>query len=165
MTFGADPRLHAPPTATPASIAASDSGRILIRRWAATWIDWCVMAACLLVPDATLGNDTYRATLAVWLSLAVLYVPIMEWTLGKTLGKYALFIRVVNAAGDTPSLGQVSMRTLLRLVEVNPLFLGGIPAGVAVLMSKHRQRLGDMAAGTYVLRDKDLRALRKATVV
>lgn len=165
MTFGADPRLHAPPTATPASIAAGYDGAIVVRRWAATWIDWCVMAACLLVPDATLGNDRYRETIFVWLGLAALYVPLMEWRLGKTLGKYALFIRVVNAAGDTPSLKQVALRTLLRLVEVNPLLVGGIPAGVAVLMSKHRQRLGDMAAGTYVLRDRDVRDLRKATVV
>ncbi len=165
MAFDINIRPHATPRATAASIAASDRGNLLIRRWAATWIDWCVMAACLLVPDATLGNDRYRETIFVWLGLAALYVPLMEWRLGKTLGKYALFIRVVNAAGDTPSLGQVLLRTLLRLVEVNPLLLGGIPAGVAVLMSKHRQRLGDMAAGTYVLRDRDVRDLRKATVV
>ena len=54
------------------------------------------------------------------------------------------------------------MRTLLRLFEVNPLLLGGIPAAIAVLCSKNRQRLGDMLAGTYVIRTKDLAKARLA---
>jgi len=48
-----------------------------------------------------------------------------------------------------------------RLVEVNPLLLGGLPAGIAVAMSRRRQRLGDMLAGTYVVRRKDLAAIRR----
>lgn len=44
----------------------------------------------------------------------------------------------------------------MRLVEVNPFLLGGIPAGIAVALSTYNQRLGDMLAGTYVVVTKKL---------
>jgi uncharacterized RDD family membrane protein YckC len=37
------------------------------------------------------------------------------------------------------------------LVEANPLLLGGLPAGIAILASERNQRLGDLAAGTLVV--------------
>lgn len=43
------------------------------------------------------------------------------------------------------------VRTLLRVVEANPLLFGGVPAGVCILASKRNQRLGDLAAGTLVV--------------
>jgi uncharacterized RDD family membrane protein YckC len=45
----------------------------------------------------------------------------------------------------------VLVRTLLRLLEANPLLFGGLPAGVAILLSGRNQRLGDLAAGTMVV--------------
>ena len=45
---------------------------------------------------------------------------------------------------------QIAVRTGLRLFEVNPLLLGALPAGVAILASSRRQRLGDWLAGTVV---------------
>jgi uncharacterized RDD family membrane protein YckC len=43
------------------------------------------------------------------------------------------------------------VRTLLRVVEANPLLSGGLPAGLAILASKRNQRLNDLAAGTLVI--------------
>lgn len=42
----------------------------------------------------------------------------------------------------------------LRILEVNPLLLGGLPAGIAILSSERKQRIGDMIAGTVVVSDK-----------
>lgn len=144
-----------------ATIASAYDASIVVRRWAATWIDFVVMASFLLVPDWLLGNALYRQTITIWLSLLVLYIPASEWLFGRTLGKFIVSIQVVDANGNTPSVVQVIVRTLLRLFEVNPLLLGGIPAGIAVLTSQHRQRLGDMAARTYVLRNSDANDLRR----
>jgi hypothetical protein len=91
--------------------------------------------------------------------LALAYFPVLERLYGRTLGKFVCRVRVVDAAGARPSWGQVAMRTLLRLFEVNPAVFGGVPAGIAVLASKKRQRLGDMAANTFVLREEDYRSL------
>lgn len=154
MTHHATPG-HPP---TVASIAAGYDAAIVVRRWLGAWIDFIVLLSFLVVPDYVLGNARYQATLAVWLGLLVAYFPVMEFAFGRSAGKFVTRTRVVNAAGGRPSLGQAVVRTLFRLIEVNPVLAGGIPAGIAVLASKHRQRLGDMVAGTYVLRDRDLRA-------
>jgi uncharacterized RDD family membrane protein YckC len=53
----------------------------------------------------------------------------------------------------------VLKRTLARLVEVNPLG-GGLIAAIAVLATKDHQRLGDLWAGTYVVRVEALQALQ-----
>jgi len=146
---------HTPPAA--ASIAAGYDAAIVVRRWLGAWIDFIVLLSFLVVPDYVLGNAKYQATLAVWIGLMAAYFPVMEALCGKTVGKFLTRTRVVNAAGGRPSIGQAVVRTLFRLIEVNPILAGGIPAGIAVVASRHKQRLGDMVAGTYVLRDRDLR--------
>ena len=143
-----------------ASVAEAYDGAIVARRWLGAWIDFLVLLSFLVVPEYLLGNQTYRATLPVWIGLLVAYFPLMEVLLGRTVGKFATGTRVVNASGVNPSFAQSIVRTLFRLIEVNPILVGGAPAGVAVLMSRHKQRLGDMVAHTYVLRSKDLLANR-----
>ena len=45
------------------------------------------------------------------------------------------------------------------------MLMGGIPAAIAVGVSKTRQRIGDMLAGTYVLRVEDVKRLRSVVDV
>ena len=147
------------PLSAAASIAAGYDFSIVVRRWLGAWIDFIVLLSFLIVPDYVFGNATYQATLAIWLSLLAAYFPVTEMLFGKTLGKFVTRTRVVNAAGRRPSFVQAIVRTLFRLLEVNPVLAGGIPAGIAVVASRGKQRLGDMAAGTYVLLDRDARQL------
>lgn len=142
-------------------IAARAGDNLLLRRWAGCWIDLVVAAACLLLPDALLGNALYQSTLAVWLLLAVGYFVVGEWAWGRTLGKLVTGTVVVNEQGFRPGVGQVLARTVARLIEVNPLLFGGLPAGIAVAMSGKKQRIGDMIANTYVVRARTLREARK----
>lgn len=143
-----------------ASVAAGYDFSIVVRRWLGAWIDFIVLLSFLLVPDYVLGNETYRATLAVWLGLLVAYFPVTEMLFGKTVGKLVTGTRVVDEAGRRPSFLQALVRTLFRLIEVNPVLAGGIPAGIAVIASRGKQRLGDMVARTYVLLDRDARRLQ-----
>jgi uncharacterized RDD family membrane protein YckC len=131
----------------------------LLLRWAGAWTDLIVLMAFLVVPDFLLGNETYRATMLFWLGAAALYFPIAEGLWGRTVGKLLTGMIVVDKAGNAPGIGRAAVRTILRLVEVNPVLVGGLPAGIAVALSKNRQRLGDMLAQTYVVRVK---ALEKA---
>ncbi|MCA2217958.1 RDD family protein [Jidongwangia harbinensis] len=80
----------------------------------------------------------------------VLYYILMEGLTGRTLGKMATGIRVVDeATGNRPSLGAATIRTLLRFVD--GLF-GYLVGFVIVLSTSRRRRLGDMAAKTQVVR-------------
>lgn len=142
-----------------AAIAATYDFGIVARRWAGAWIDFAGMLCMLVIPQYVLGDENYQATLAIWVTLFAGYFPIMELLFGRTLGKFLTRTRVVNSVGGRPSFVQVVVRTLFRLIEVNPLLIGGVPAGIAVLASRDKQRLGDMVAGTYVLLERDARRL------
>jgi uncharacterized RDD family membrane protein YckC len=46
------------------------------------------------------------------------------------------------------------IRSGLRIFEVNPLLLGGLPAGLVIIASQRKQRIGDLLAGTVVVSNK-----------
>jgi uncharacterized RDD family membrane protein YckC len=141
-----------------AGIAArEDIGGLLVRRWLGCWIDFVAVAALFFGPamvvDALAPQSSPAITTAivVGLALALAYFPALEGRWGRTVGKLVTGLVVVDAQGRPPGYLRAIVRTLLRLLEVNPLLMGGIPAGVIVLLTKKRQRLGDLVAGTFVV--------------
>lgn len=81
--------------------------------------------------------------------IALAYYIIPEGLTGQTLGKKIVGLRVVAETGAL-SWGKVVIRTLLRIVDGLPvLYLVGI---ITIAVSKKHQRIGDMAAGTLVIR-------------
>ncbi len=78
------------------------------------------------------------------------YFLLMEGFTGQTLGKKALNIKVVRLDGQEPMLGDYAIRTLFHLVDV--MFTSGLLAVVLVSVSAKRQRVGDMAANTSVVK-------------
>jgi uncharacterized RDD family membrane protein YckC len=69
---------------------------------------------------------------------------------GQTPGKRLLRLRVMDSGGLRLDLRQVIIRNLLRFVDMLPqLYLVG---GIVCLCSARAQRLGDIAAGTVVVR-------------
>lgn len=89
-----------------------------------------------------------------WFFLVFFGYDILFETLGRgrTLGKRALGIRVVRVAGGPVGFVTSAVRNLLRLVDFLPVFYGvGI---VSILVTQRNQRLGDLAAGTLVVRDQ-----------
>lgn len=146
---------------------AMSRGEALFRRWAGTGVDLLFLAVVLFtilmvsVPTTPAGQAVpvigVLMILLVCPLLLVGYYLIGEAVWGRTLGKLVSGMVVVDRYGRPPGFGKAALRTLLRVVEVNPLLFGAIPAGVAILASAHRQRLGDMAAGTYVVPAKRLR--------
>ncbi len=144
------------PEITPASICETYNNSILVRRWAGALIDLIVLFAMFLVPDYTLGNKLYQELLPVWIIIAMAYFPLTEGLAGRSLGKLITRTIVVNERGQNPGIWKGILRTIPRLIEINPFLLGGIPGGIAILVSKKKQRLGDMLANTYVLKNEDL---------
>ena len=82
--------------------------------------------------------------------IVLVYYILLEGYLGQTVGKMLLGIKVIREdTGEVPGIGAVAIRTVLRLVD--GLF-GYLVGFIAVLASAKRQRLGDMAAHTLVVR-------------
>lgn len=89
-----------------------------------------------------------------WLVVVMGYLAyffVLESVWGSTLGKGLFGLRVARLDGKPVGMTEAWWRTLTRIFELNPLLLGPIPGGLLIVRSKHRQRLGDMIAGTVVV--------------
>ena len=72
---------------------------------------------------------------------------------GQTVGKRILKIRVLKIDGYQASFADFFIRWTFALVEV-ALFMGSI-ALISIISSKYSQRLGDFAAGTAVITERN----------
>ncbi|MEO6835693.1 MAG: RDD family protein [Candidatus Tumulicola sp.] len=70
---------------------------------------------------------------------------------GQTPGKRAIGIRVVRDGGYPIGFTESVIRNLIRVIEV-ALFAYGVSA-ICAIVSAYNKRLGDLAAGTIVVRD------------
>ncbi|WP_051341910.1 RDD family protein [Pseudonocardia spinosispora] len=84
-------------------------------------------------------------TVVVW-ALVFIVVPIRS---GRTPAMALMGLRIVRLDGGPPSAGQHTGRAVLLVVD---MFLGGLLGWLVIVCSRHRQRIGDHAAGTLVVR-------------
>jgi uncharacterized RDD family membrane protein YckC len=105
---------------------------------------------------ASIGSDGALQHVALVSSLIVVFVvyptSMEALTRGKSPGKYALGLRVVRDDGGTVTAQQSFVRALVAIAEIYAL--SGGPAFFSCLVSSRGKRLGDYAAGTYVVRDR-----------
>ena len=71
---------------------------------------------------------------------------------GRTPGKRAVGLRVLHDGGEPLSFQGSVLRNLLRIVDLQP-GATGIAGAASILFNRRAQRLGDMVAGTIVVRD------------
>lgn len=92
------------------------------------------------------------------------YFAFLEWRWsGKTVGKRFVGLRVIQDNGTRIAPFQAIARNLFRIVDsLAPFYTIGIGA---VLASQRSQRLGDMIAGTIVVREDREAVLPKAALL
>lgn len=82
---------------------------------------------------------------------------------GRTPGKKAAGLRVVTETGGPVDFRASAIRNLLRIVDFLP---GWYLVGVcSIILTKKNQRLGDLAAGTLVIRDAVMKTPAAPVVV
>lgn len=79
------------------------------------------------------------------------YYLFFEGLFGRTPGKFMMGLIVVRYDGSRCTWRQAWIRTLTRLLEVNPLLLGAIPAALLIVTTRYHQRFGDKLAETLVV--------------
>jgi uncharacterized RDD family membrane protein YckC len=105
-----------------------------------------------------LSEKTAQAVFIALVSLAVFviffgYFIIFElWWSGRTPGKRAVGIRVVRDAGFPLDPGAAVIRNVVRIVDFGLAFYA--LSAIVALVSRENKRLGDLAAGTIVVRDR-----------
>ncbi|MGH9117468.1 MAG: RDD family protein [Acidimicrobiales bacterium] len=117
---------------------------------------------------AYLFDTDYGTAVAITLSalvglVALLGYPIfMETRFGGTIGKLLFGLRVVTVEGGPIRLRHAAIRAFMQLVDVWLIPIGVIGV-LSMLLSRQSQRLGDLAAGTVILREQSS-ALRSMPV-
>ena len=91
-------------------------------------------------------------TLFIFLIFFFYYVVFETLWSGRTPGKKAAGIQVVEIGGGPIGFRASAVRNLVRLVDLLPTSY--IIGSIAILASSRNQRLGDMAAGTIVIREQ-----------
>lgn len=103
--------------------------------------------------DADLGVFVMGiGTLVIAVVVIGYYVLFEALNGGRTPGKAAFGIRVTTVDGTALTLGAVTLRTLMRLVDFLPAAYA--VGAIAIVSTSRNQRLGDMVAGTVVIRDR-----------
>jgi uncharacterized RDD family membrane protein YckC len=82
------------------------------------------------------------------------YFVVFEALWSRTPGKFFQGLVVRKLDGSRCDWKAALIRSGLRILEVNPILLGGIPAGLAIVASERKQRIGDVLAGTVVVSTK-----------
>lgn len=152
----------APLTLGSGAVLPAQAVHVTGRRVVATIIDGLIFGTVYWLLALAFGDirtegeaANWASNLPAWASVAyglfvVGYYILLEGYLGQTIGKMATGIKVVTeATGTTPGVAPATVRTVMRLVD--GLF-SYLVAFVTVLTSSERQRLGDMAARTLVIR-------------
>lgn len=128
-------------------------------RLSAALLDWVVrvaliLAVLLVTAVADVGGGWTRALGALLLFIVLFGYDVLFEVLarGRTLGKRWSGIRVVDRSGGPVRFVPSVVRNLVRIVDILPAFY--LVGTIALFVSKKNQRLGDMAAGTYVIRDR-----------
>ena len=96
--------------------------------------------------------------------LCLVYLPVLFYSFlcemfnhGQSFGKRLMNIRVVKSDGSTPRISAYLLRWLLFPIDL-PI-TGGLGV-IVILLTKNHQRLGDLAAGTMVIKEKNYRKIQ-----
>jgi uncharacterized RDD family membrane protein YckC len=124
-------------------------------------IDVLVTVILLLVVFFVLGVAAFSAGEALmWVatigSVVTVFVAVPAGletlTRGKSLGKMAMGLRTVRDDAGPITFQHALVRALVGFVEI--YLASGAPAFISAMVSSKGKRLGDFAAGTYVVRER-----------
>jgi uncharacterized RDD family membrane protein YckC len=124
-------------------------------------LDLIFLAAYIIVIFAIIGFGKLGGFMEnhVWFLLFFIIFPVVFYDLlsemflnGQSLGKKIMDIKVISLSGGQASFSQYLIRWLFRIVDFS--LSGSIVALITVAVSEKKQRLGDIVAGTVLVKTK-----------
>jgi uncharacterized RDD family membrane protein YckC len=120
-------------------------------RLIAVFIDHLIAFALTMLVLAFVPESLPMVKAVLFFLIYLVYFVVMETLFSRTLGKLFQGLVVRKLDGSRCDWKAALIRSALRIVEVNPLLLGGLPAGLVIITSERKQRIGDILAGTLVV--------------
>jgi uncharacterized RDD family membrane protein YckC len=127
--------------------------------WGAAFFLLIALAAIIIPAVHVFGEVSANWAVGIFFLIVFLlqwgYFALFEaFGNGRTPGKRVARIRVIHQSGRGISFIESLARNLVRFVDYMPGFYAvGV---VAIFVSRRHQRLGDMVAGTLVVRDREI---------
>lgn len=134
---------------------------ILILRFLAVFVDMIIFLVLFLYLELLFKGKIDINIIILFFSIVFIYYSLLEGITGYTWGKLVMGIKVVNKDLSVPGFSKGIARTIIKFLEFNPIVFFGILTIVSILITKNKQRFGDILTNTYILRVKDLNELDK----
>ncbi|HVD96760.1 MAG TPA: RDD family protein [Cytophagaceae bacterium] len=116
------------------------------------FVCYLVFIAMLEIPSHLSGTGELIFFIVLGIPIAF-YHPLFEIFLnGQSPGKKIMKIKVIKLDGSQPGLGDYILRWLFRTIDYMPFFF--LTAIITISVSKKEQRIGDIVAGTTVVKLK-----------
>jgi uncharacterized RDD family membrane protein YckC len=128
-----------------------DASKARVIAW---FFDHLIAFALMMLAVGLVPEDFPTVKEAFFIGIYLAYFVVLEALWSRTLGKFAQGLVVRKLDGSPCGFKAALIRGLLRVVEVNPLMLSGLPAGIAIITTERKQRIGDLLAGTVVVSNK-----------
>jgi uncharacterized RDD family membrane protein YckC len=122
-------------------------------RMLAHFLDYCFFFGYFLfiLFIFSFSFDHYEAILIILMLPMIFYDLFFEYFFnGQSLGKMIAKIKVVRLDGAPASFGNYLLRWLFRIID--NLLISGAIAIITLIISNKGQRLGDIAAGTTIIK-------------
>lgn len=140
---------------TPASVGERMLGYFidLVIKYAYLIIAYFIFFAGTDLFELLKDKDWAMILIMLFISLPVIFYSLVSEFLmeGQTLGKKLVKIRVVKIDGYEAGFFEYFLRWIFRIIDMGMM---DIPGLIAMITTKHTQRLGDLAAGTAVVSEK-----------
>jgi uncharacterized RDD family membrane protein YckC len=140
---------HVPIRLTPAGLGSRFLA-VLLDFFIASAIVLLVARLAALVLPPGMARAFYTTTSFVVLTGYHIWLEVRSQ--GRTLGKRATGLRVVDGRGLPITLEQSFVRNVVRVLDFLPLFYG--VGGLVSLIDRDRRRLGDILADTLVVQER-----------
>jgi len=117
------------------------------------FLQFLIVAVVAVLLENVVGGGFAAALLVITFFIVLYAYDVLFEVLagGRTPGKRLVHLRVVRASGGPIDLPASALRNLLRIID-GFIFLY-LPGLICVLATRRNQRIGDLAAGTLVIRD------------
>ena len=110
--------------------------------------------ACIAIDNVVYVGDGVHlgAMILLWLGWVLISTILLPSITGWSVGKLCTGVRVANAdTFEKAGFGANLVRSLVWMLDAFPYFAPAV-GGIVMLSSSKKQRLGDLAAGTVVIR-------------
>ena len=115
-----------------------------------------LIASTLPIVGGTLADFASGSMIFIQFAVTTFYGMTLEWLWrGQTVGKRLMKLRVIDELGLPLGLKQIMIRNLFRVLDMLPSMFYML-GGLACIFTKRCQRIGDVAAGTLVVRETSI---------